>query len=155
MPYRLPHRTQVGALTGWELAYSNPREAGSLLLTGKGGFSPASPALPEAAKVAPARPLEACQCLTSEAKFRQPGCMEIDFSFALVTPSSTRLLAQRGRVKITKVPINILLVEATPFMISEQGEYKVEVGLGDSVSTIYKFNVKFGGDERSSPLRGP
>jgi hypothetical protein len=66
---------------------------------------------------------------------------EAAFSFALVAPSKTRLMDQRGTLKVTRSQVNILSIAAAPFVASEPGEYKVQFGVDGEEETVSTLKI--------------
>jgi hypothetical protein len=66
------------------------------------------------------------------------------FSFKILTPSQVALFNQSGEVSLLEDFVNIIAINVAPFIMTEQGEYKIYFGIEERVEPIGLFRVQFG-----------
>jgi hypothetical protein len=66
------------------------------------------------------------------------------FVFKILTPSQVALFNQSGDVSVNKDNVNIIGITFAPFIVTEQGEYKIHFGIEGRDEHIGSFRVQFG-----------
>jgi hypothetical protein len=66
------------------------------------------------------------------------------FVFKMLTPSKVELFTQSGNVNINKDVVSVIGLTFAPFIVTEQGEYKINFGIEEREEAVGWFRVQFG-----------